>query len=152
MRVILAIIVLALLIYIALKIVADNIKVDINFKKLDLLKLLVPIAEGKQLVQIQLQVNISNNNRFSIPVRNLRIFVYHNDQLVAISEKSVNITIKRRQVDSFTHTLNILLNEQFFEAVKQLKFGQKIKLDYKAKGSILGVPLTFEDNFEFIKP
>ena len=146
---------LAVVGYIVLKDIISNIKIKPDLKGLDLSGSLKSIFEGKGVLKTDIRIEIYNGKRFTIPISDLFIEIYHDGNLIATSQeidKKVNL-ISKQTTTEISHKIDVNLTKSFFDTIEELKEGEEITLNYKIKGRLFKIPrdLTIEKSFELIK-
>lgn len=146
-------VVIAFIIFIVLKDIVSNIKIKPDLKAMDLGGSVQSFLQGDAMLKTDVGIEVDNNNRFSIPISNLYIKIYHNGTLIAETDgidKSI-ILIPAKGEKEFTHPLNVILVPSFFDAIKEITEDKPLILDYKIKGQLFKIPVKFENSFEYIK-
>ena len=135
--------------------VKSKIKLTVSLDRLDLAGLVVSaIQRDLQPLRTFFNINIKNENAFNISFSDLDIMIFYNGVLVARSatiSATRNIILPKLDED-FSHALDVTLSKQLFQALKALKDGQPLTLQYIVKVKLFGIPLpfTFKDDFEYI--
>ena len=86
-RLLVIILFLALLIYLIAQAVISNITINVKLKKIDVGESFISILQGVGELKTTIEILISNQNRFSIPLSNLSIDIYYKDILVEKTDK-----------------------------------------------------------------
>ena len=155
LRCLIILVLIALIIYIVLKRIVGNIKIKPDLKAIDLSESVQSILEGDAKLKTDVGITVDNNNNFPILISNLYIKIYHNNTLIAETDgidKSV-ITIPQKDEEEFTHPLNVIPVQSFFDAIKEVKEDKPLILSYKIKGRLFRIPydFKFKNSFEYIK-
>lgn len=133
----------------------SKIKFDISLDKLDLAGILAAAISGDvPTLKTFLNINVKNDNPFTISFSNLDVKLFYQGSQVAqsVDVSAEKIVILPKLDQDFTHVLQITLSQAFLEALKTLKSGQPLVLQYVVKLRLFGIPIpAYKDNFTYIK-
>jgi len=132
----------------------SKIKFSVSLAKLSLPNILTVATTGQQaILKTGLEIKVENDNAFTITASNLNVEIYHQGVLIAKSSapSSEKIVILPKYEAKFLHTLDLILSQQFFQVIKELKSGEPLVLQYVIRIKLFGIPIKYSDNFTYTK-
>lgn len=158
MRTLIWILVIGILLYFIYKKIKEgigNIKLKVRLGNIRVGKFIkIIVAEKGQVIpglETEALVIIENNNNYSIPIKNLYIEIYDKQTLIGRTTEITKerVIIPRNTVSSLSHFIDIYPVQAFFDVLKNLKSGDKIKLNYRIKLNVFSITIPFKGEFEY---
>lgn len=90
-----------------------------------------------------LQMNVKNNNSFSIPFSSLNVKLYYNGNVISESSESLTqkMIVPANGNLTVSDTITIYLSKATENLIIQKALGNKVKIDYKVFARIFGIPI-----------
>jgi len=132
----------------------SKIELSVSLAKLDITKLIaIMTSGGKAILTTDLDINVKNDNAFTIRASRLNVEIFYQETLIAKSAMGgpQKIVILPKYEDHFIHTLDVILSQKFFDVIKTLKSGEPLILQYIIRLRLFGIPITYKDNFTYTK-
>ena len=132
----------------------SRITMSISLAKLNIPQLISVMSKGSQAVlKTDLDLKVKNDNAFTIRASDLNVQIFYEGVLIAKSENkpSKRIIVLAKSEASFIHTLDVILSQQFFGIIGDLKSGQPLALNYIVRIRLFGIPITYKNKFTYTK-
>ena len=135
------------LLFAAYLIIESRIRFDFRLDKIDFNRFIGNILKAQ--VDIKVEVEVINKNSFNIPIKNLYVELYYENQLIANSlNKSELLNIKSDTYSYFGHWMNIRLSKALFKLSKRILAKEDTKVKYIVKGKLWFIPFTITNTFK----
>ena len=151
MRVLLWIFIIFILVagilYAAYLVIESRIRFDFDLKGLDPSKFLTKLLKGR--IDVDIKVTVTNKNNFNIPISNLYIELFYNNQLVANSiDRSSLLNIKANDKTALSHWVDLNLSENTFELLKKIVKKEEPEVYYIVRGKLWFIPFKIKNSFK----
>lgn len=109
-------------------------------------------SSGETSTKLILNLGIKNNNSFSIPFKNMKVWMYYDKTVIA--ETSSDLASKTFLIPAngkidITDAVNIHFNSASIKLLKEAALKKGPKVDYTVKVNVFGIALTYSDYFLF---
>lgn len=132
----------------------NKIVFTFSFKGVDLSQLdMTSLAGiGQTSTKLILNLNVKNNNGFSIPFKDMKVWMSYDKTVIA--ETSSELAAKTFLIPAHGHidvtdAVNVHLNSASITLIKQAALKKNPRVDYTVKVNVFGVSLTYTDWFPF---
>ena len=129
-----------------LLLVKSKIDVTLGLEDIKIKDFLKNLLKGDNSLKTIISIKVSNNNNFTIPISNLKVEIYKNNELIAqsldIEDNKARVKIPSEGGVTFSHKGEIYLVDQIVNIIKE-----GISFDYTVKMKVFAIPISFTDTF-----
>lgn len=107
---------------------------------------------GQTSTKLVLNLNVKNNNSFSIPFKDMKVWMSYGSTVVAETSQDLSsrtFLIPAHGYIDVTDAVNIHINSASIALVKEAALKRNPRVDYTVKVKVFGVALTYSDWFPF---
>lgn len=134
-----------------IKLIQSKIDYTFNVTKVYTKDLMLSdLVTGKLIFRLDSEIDVKNNSKVTIPIRNFKIYLYYKDSLIAQSTKSTNFKINKLTTSRHTESIQCIVNENAIELSKYIINQKAIGINYTITGNILFIPFKYSDVYTII--
>lgn len=156
MKTLIIVVVILVLLYLTYKKVSGNISFDYKFNSFDLSTLsLSDLISGNITTRFSLLLIITNNNNFSITLKNVTAKFFNADNNALIGESSdtennkSDIVIAKNSINNIQEDFDIYINGNTIPFLLNIKNSVPVNIRYIIKANVFNFPVTIDKTIKW---